>query len=301
MRISTNTIFQTAIGKISELQANQSRLQQQISTGKRILRPSDDPIAASRALEITKSQSMNAQYASNRQMANTHLTGLDNSLGTINELLISSRTTLVGNAGAISLGQRTALSTNLKATLTTLVGYANTKDAMGNYMYAGFQSNNKPFTATASGATYNGDSNQLRIQVANQRQMAVTFSGDSVFQTGGNDIFSTYSNVIAILDNPASTETDVTNAVAAALASMDTAISTVSNTRSAVGTTLNELDALNESGESRKLQYAQALSELQDLDYAQAISDLTQQQIILEAAQKSFVQTTGLSLFNFIR
>ncbi len=301
MRISTNTIFQTAIGKISELQANQSRLQQQISTGKRILRPSDDPIAASRALEITKSQSMNAQYASNRQMANTHLTGLDNSLGTINELLISSRTTLVGNAGAISLGQRTALSTNLKATLTTLVGYANTKDAMGNYMYAGFQSNNKPFTATASGATYNGDSNQLHIQVANQRQMAVTFSGDSVFQAGGNDIFSTYSNVIAILDNPASTETDVTNAVAAALASMDTAISTVSNTRSAVGTTLNELDALNESGESRKLQYAQALSELQDLDYAQAISDLTQQQIILEAAQKSFVQTTGLSLFNFIR
>jgi flagellar hook-associated protein 3 FlgL len=301
MRISTNTIYQTAIGKISELQAGQSRLQQQIATGKRILTPSDDPIAASRALEITKSASMNAQYASNRQIANTHLTGLDNSLATITELLVSSRTTLVGNAGTISAGQRVALSTNLKATLTTLVGYANTKDALGNYMYAGFQSDSKPFTATATGASYHGDSHQLHIQVANQRQMPITFSGDSVFQAGGNDIFSTYSDLIAILDNPASTETDVTNAVAAALSSIDSAISTVNNTRSAVGTKLNELDALNESGESRKLQYAQALSELQDLDYAQALSDLSRQQTILEAAQKSFVQTTGLSLFNFIR
>jgi flagellar hook-associated protein 3 FlgL len=92
MRISTNTIYQTAIGKISELQAGQSRLQQQIATGKHILTPSDDSIAASRALEITKSASMNAQYASNRQIANTHLTGLDNSLATITELLVSSRT-----------------------------------------------------------------------------------------------------------------------------------------------------------------------------------------------------------------
>lgn len=102
-------------------------------------------------------------------------------------------------------------------------------------MYAGFQSDSKPFTATATGASY---------------------YVDSIFQAGGNDIFNTYSDLIAILDNPASTDTDVTNAVAAALSSIDCGISTVNNTRSAVGTKLNELDALNESGESRKLQYA---------------------------------------------
>jgi flagellar hook-associated protein 3 FlgL len=300
MRISTNTIYQTAIAKISDLQTAQSRLQQQISSGKRILTPSDDPVAASRALEISHAQNVNKQYASNRQIANTHLTGLDNSLGSITEQLTVTRTTLVGNAGTLTTDQRAALSINLKSALTTLVGFANAKDAMGNYMYAGFQSDTAPFTATTAGATYNGDSNQLYLQVANQRQMAVTFSGDSVFKAGGNDIFSTYSDLAAVLDNPASTDADVSNAVATALASMDSAISTVANTRSAVGTKLNELDALNDSGDSRELQYAQALSELQDLDYAQALSDLSQQQIILEAAQKSFVQTTGLSLFKYI-
>lgn len=301
MRISTNTIYQTAISKISSLQAEQSKLQQQIASGKRLLSPSDDPIAASRALEISQTQSMNTQYGNNRQIANMHLTGLDISLGSITDELTATRTTLVGNAGTLSTDQRTVLSTNLKASLQTLLGYANTKDAIGNYMYAGFQSDTAPFTATATGATYNGDSNQQLIQVDAHRKMAVNVTGDSVFQAGGNDIFSTYSDLITILDNAASTDTAVSNGIAAALSSMDSAISTVAITRSTGGSKLNELEALNNTGDSRDLQYAQALSDLQDLDYAQALSDLSQKKIILEAAQQSFVQTTGLSLFDYIR
>jgi flagellar hook-associated protein 3 FlgL len=301
MRISTNTMYQTAIAKISTLQAEQSKLQQQIASEKRILTPSDDPIAASRALAISSSQSQNAQYANNRQIANMHLTGLDNSMDSITELLTSTRTTLVGSAGTLSTDQRAVLSTNLKASLETLIGFANTKDAIGNYMYAGFQSDTAPFTATATGATYNGDSNQQLLQVDDQRKMAVNVPGDSLFQAGGNDLFSIYSSLAAILDNPASTDADVRNAVAAAISNMDAGISTVANARSTVGSKMNELDALNNSGDSRKLQYAQALSELVDLDYAQAISDLSQRKVVLEAAQQSFIKVTGLSLFNFIR
>ncbi len=301
MRISTNTLYQTAISKISELQAEQSKIQQQIASEKRVLTPSDDPIAASRVLNISSSESQNTQFARNRQIAETHLTGLDTSLGSITELLTSTRTTLVGNAGTITADQRTALSTTLKASLTTLVGFANGKDAFGNYTYAGFQNDAAPFTATAAGATYNGDSNQQLIQVDNQRKMPINITGDSVFQAGGNDIFATYSDLMTVLDNPASTDTDVSNAVATAIASVDSAISTTATARSSVGSKLNEIDALNESGDSRSLQYAQAISELQDLDYAQALSDLSQKKVILEAAQQSFVQTTGLSLFNYIR
>ncbi len=301
MRISTNTLYQTAISKISNIQAEQSKLQQQIASEKRVLTPSDDPIAASRALSISSSQSQNAQFAKNRQIANTSLTGLDVSLGSITELLVTSRTTLVGNAGTLSANEKSILSTNLKASLQSLIGFANTKDATGNYMYAGYQSDTVPFTATAMGATYNGDSQQQQLQVDSQRKMVVNVPGDSVFQAGGNDVFSIYSDLITILDNPASTDTDVTNGVAAALTNMDTAISNVANIRSSIGTRLNEIDALNDSGSSRELQYAQALSELVDLDYAQAISDLSQRKVVLEAAQQSFIQITGLSLFNYIR
>ena len=70
--------------------------------------------------------------------------------------------------------------------------------------------------------------------------------------------------------------------------------------RALLGTRLNELDALQSAGENIGLQYKQTLSQLQDVDYNKAISDLTQQKTSLEAAQKSFLAVSGLSLFNYM-
>ena len=69
--------------------------------------------------------------------------------------------------------------------------------------------------------------------------------------------------------------------------------------RASIGARMNELDALASAGEDLGLQYSREISRLQDLDYAAAITQLTQQQTTLEAAQKSFLQVSGLSLFNF--
>ena len=301
MRISTNTLYQNGISKISSLQAEQSKLQQQIASGRRILEPSDDPLAASRVLQLSQAQSLNTQYANNRKIAITHLSGQDISLASINELLTTTQTTLVGAAGTLTTTQKTVLATQLSGALETLLGLANTQDAAGNYMYAGFQNRAKPFTASVTGATYNGDSNQQLLQVDGQRQMAVNALGNSVFQANGNDIFTTYKNIIGILNNPASTDAAIATAVASAISSIKDANSNVALVRSSVGSKLNEIDALNDVGTSRDIQYAQSLSSLQDLDYAQALSDVAQKQTILEAAQKSFVKITSLSLFDFIR
>ncbi len=301
MRISTNTIYQTAISKISDLQSGQSKLQQQIATGRRILTPSDDPLAASRALEISQSQNMNTQFTNNRKIAVSSLTGLDTSLGSINEILTTTQATLVGAAGTLSTAQRGIVATQLSSTLETLIGLANTRDATGNYMYAGFKGDTKPFTATTAGATYNGDSNQQLLQVDGQRQMAVNATGDSVFQAGGNDVFATYSNLITVLNNPASTDAAVQSAVASTITSIKDANYNVGLVRSSVGSKLNEIDSLDAVGSSRDLEYAQSLSSLQDLDYTQALSDVAQKQTILQAAQQAFVKTTSLSLFDYIK
>lgn len=67
-----------------------------------------------------------------------------------------------------------------------------------------------------------------------------------------------------------------------------------------MGTRLNELDALQNAGESMGVQYKETLSQLQDVDFNKAISDLNQQKTSLEAAQKSFMAVSGLSLFNYM-
>jgi len=70
--------------------------------------------------------------------------------------------------------------------------------------------------------------------------------------------------------------------------------------RASAGARLQEIDALDFAGDDRNLQYSQTLSELQDVDYTQALTQLSQQQFIFEAAQRSFVTVSGLSLFNFL-
>ncbi len=304
MRISTNTIYQSGISKISALQSEQTKLQQQISTGKRITSPSDDPVASARALELTHAQSMNAKFADTRQTAQIKLNSLESNLTGVTNLLVSTQSTLVsaGN-GSYSNLERGYIATELKGSLEALIGLANAQDASGNYLYAGFQASTKPFVATATGANYNGDSNQQLLQVDSQRQIEVSVSGDNVFKADSNDVFNTLSDLVTLLNTPitdAASQAAFSSGLASAMDKLQNSVDSVLNVRASIGAKLNEIDAMDISGADRDLQYSKTLSDLQDTDYASALSDLAKQQTIMEAAQKSFVTTSGLSLFQFI-
>lgn len=304
MRISTNTMYQLGISKINTLQAEQVKLQQQISTGRRIESPSDDPVAAARALEVSYAQGVNAKYADTRQAAQLKLNTLESSLTTVTNLLVSAQSSLIaaGN-GTYSDQERGFIGSELNGSLEMLIGLANTKDSSGNYLYAGYQTSTMPFVANAGGATYAGDSNQQLLQVDSQRQMAVGFSGDSIFQAGGNDVFATLSNIVTLLNTPITTPAEqaaFATGLSTAIGNMQVSVDNILNVRADIGSKLHEIDALDLSGSDRDLQYSKSLSELQDLDYATALSDLAKQQTIMEAAQKSFVSTTSLSLFKYI-
>lgn len=304
MRISTNTMFHSGISKITSLQSDQSRLQGQISTGKKFSTPAEDPVGAARALEISHHKEVNNTYATVRKTAKSNLETVEASLTNVTNLLVSAQSTLVaaGN-GAYSNKERANIATNLQNSLDSLVGMANGKDVYGNYLYSGFKSDAPAFVATATGATYSGDSNVQLLQVDAQRQMEVSVSGDSVFQAGGNDVFATMRNIITLLNTPitdATTQAAFTSGLATAIDGMKVSADNVLNVRASVGSRLNELDSLDLAGQDRDLQYDSALSDIQDLDYASAISEFTKNETILEAAQKTFSATTQLSLFKYI-
>jgi flagellar hook-associated protein 3 FlgL len=151
--------------------------------------------------------------------------------------------------------------------------------------------------------TYDGDAGQRLLQVDSARQMAVSNPGQAVFQGGGQDMFQTLNDLITLLQTPVVTPADATNlasGLATANGNIDRALDNVLTVRATVGSRLQELDALDSVGSDRDLQYSQTLSSLQDLDYTQALTDLSKQQLTLEAAQKSFAQTSNLSLFNYL-
>lgn len=301
MRISTQTLFENGGARISDLQTGLARTQQQIASGRRILTPADDPIAAARALELTQSQSINTQHGDNRKYAKSALSTVEGTLSNVTELLQNVRATVISaDNGLFSDADRSAIATELRGRFDALLGLANSRDGMGDYMFSGFQTTTPPFSKDASNVvTYEGDQGQRLLQVDATRQMAVSNPGQAIFQGGGQDIFKTLNDLIDLLDTPGTV--GLATGLATAKGNIDEAMENVMTVRVSLGTRLQELDALDYAGDDRDLQYSQTLSELQDLDYAKAITQLSQQQFTLEAAQQSFVKTSSLSLFSFLR
>lgn len=194
MRISTNTIFEMGSSKIGELTAGMARTQQQIAANRRVLTPSDDPVAAASALGVNQALAVNDQYTVNRQNAKNSLSEEESLLSSVTSLLQSIKDVVVGAGnGSMNDEQRQAYTTQLRSQLSEMMGLANSRDGSGNYIFGGYQTASQPFTASATGATYSGDQGQRMLQVGAARQLAASDPGSAVFEnnTTGNGHFVT--------------------------------------------------------------------------------------------------------------
>jgi flagellar hook-associated protein 3 FlgL len=302
MRVSTGTIYDLGVSTMQRQTSTLMDLQQQVATGRRVVKPSDDPVASSRALEVGQAKSVNAQFATNRGYANDALAQYESELGSITDILtyVRSRAIEAGN-GTYSQSERDAMAADLRAQFDALVGIGNTRDSEGNYIFAGYSTDAPAFSGNfAGGISYDGDQGERKIQVSSSRVMAVSNSGDEIFMQvpgSSNDLFGMVSDLVTALEDPTA---NLPAAISTALTDLDNGLDNVLQAQASIGSRRTELDALDSIGSDFDVQYAATLSRLKDVDYAQAISDLTLQQTYLEAAQQSFVRITGLSLFNFL-
>ena len=150
----------------------------------------------------------------------------------------------------------------------------------------------------SSGGAIRFDGMQVTIQGA----PAVGDSFD-VSPSTNQSVFTTVQNLINVLNTPTSVSggtTALTNGLNQGLTNLDQALNNVLTQRGVVGVKMNMIDTLNTIGSNLSVQYKQNESQLQDVDLNAAISELTQQQLNLQAAQKSFVQISGLSLFSYL-
>ena len=113
MRLSTGTIFDTSVNTLLQQQSDLFKTQQQVSTGRRILTPADDPIAAAQALNVTQAASLNTQYATNRQNATSTLGLVENVLQGVTNVIHNVHTTTI-NAGNPTLSDSDRKSMRFK-------------------------------------------------------------------------------------------------------------------------------------------------------------------------------------------
>jgi flagellar hook-associated protein 3 FlgL len=195
MRISTSTIYDSGVATMQQQTERLLQVQQQIASGRRMLTPADDPVAAARVLEVSQAQSINTQFGVNNGTAGDSL-GLEESvLGSITGVLQNVRELGV-NAGdpVLSHNDRVSLANALRSSYQELLSLANSTDGGGQYLFSGYQGGIRPFSELAPGViTYNGDQGQRLIQISPSRQIAVSDAGADVFQRilTGNGSFVT--------------------------------------------------------------------------------------------------------------
>jgi flagellar hook-associated protein 3 FlgL len=186
MRISSSQYFTMNVETMNNQQASLANMYAQISSGKALQTAADNPLGAAQAVALTSQAANLAQYSTNQSSALTSLQQEDSTLTSVTNVMQSIQS-LVVNAGNGTLNDtdRSALATQLQGYRSTLTTLANTTDANGNYIFAGFQGGSKPFSDNASGvgATYDGGPGQRQVQISDTRTINVADPGSAIFQS----------------------------------------------------------------------------------------------------------------------
>lgn len=411
MRISSHQIFNIARQSMAGASQEVAKTQEQMSTGKRILNPGDDPVAATRVMQIEGQLSSINQYQKNIDIAQnnlsleeTVLSGVNNIVLRLQEIAISA-----GNTGTLTGPEFSAMSQEVDVRLDELVNLLNTQGAGGEYIFGGYKSSGAPFVGDSNtGFRYVGDEGQLKIKVANNTFVAATDSGKKTFMevesavkalttsasssnraqpaaqidigkvvdqeafdklypedivitfnadsnltppgrnftaterssgrviaenqpftagvpievsgasvritgqpavgdqfflesTDKQDLLTTvarFKNALQSFDGTTEGKESLGKMVAATLGNLANAQGQVQNVVSSIGARVNTLDNTRTLHLDAELLSKDVLSQLRDVDWADAASRLSQQTLILQAAQQSFIRVSQLSLFN---
>lgn len=196
MRVSTSWMQQQSVGSMMNRQSDLSDLNIQLSTGKRINQPSDDPVGAARALDLTHLTADTAQYQRNIGTANARLGLEDQTLSNVTGVLGRVRTLLLQAAnGSQTDATRGDIAAEMVQLRQQLLGQANSKDGQGDYIFAGNRTGTMPFVAQ-NGVSYLGDDGQRMVAAGPGLQVATGDSGSAVFADipTGNGTFAISAN-----------------------------------------------------------------------------------------------------------
>jgi flagellar hook-associated protein 3 FlgL len=311
MRVSTANSFDTTVSNLARRQSELVAQQERLSTGKRVLRASDDPVAATLAESaqnrLTRVQGdLRAMEASRASLAQAE-SGLGESVDLIQkarELMIAA-----GNGG-YSQREREDIARQLVGLREQMFGVANLKDNAGRTLFGGLGGEATPFDSSGPSGVFQGQRGQ---QAAGNTSLPQSLDGNSIWMQipasptippvppavpGTTTIFKVMQDTIDALGSGV---TDRTDRLARALTELDAGLDRVSLARGYAGEMLNRADSLESLLDTRTVAYEREKSQLEDLDLIKGISDFQNQQVGMEAALKSYAQIQRLSLFEFVR
>lgn len=192
--ISTLTFRTNALDSMEALQAEISKTQEQLSTGKSIQTAADNPTGMAQVNQFNMELSASQQFVTNGNLASGNLNLENQALTDATNLLQSARDlALEANNASLSATQRQDIATQLNQQLQQLVDISNRTDANGNYLFGGYASSTQPFTQNGGSVSYGGADQVSQVQISENQRISAGDTGSSVFMNlpAGNGTFTT--------------------------------------------------------------------------------------------------------------
>ncbi len=316
-RVATAYSYDSTINRLQQRGAQLAEAQDQLSSGKRVRRISDDPTAA--ALAEREQARMQRIQSDQRALeaARRNIELAESTLGTVNDLYLRAKELIVrGGNGVLNANDRNTLADELEGLRERILALSNTQDTLGRPLFMGqgmVSAGAQPFVESAvapTPQTYGNDSRIVQWQgLAGQSAPTETslphvLDGERIFGPSGtqaNDsIWETLDRAIIALRNNGLSPAQLAGELGQANANLTVRLDAVLTARGQLGDWLNRADAVQAALKAREDYHIQQQSELTDLDMVEAISRFQTQQLAYQAGLSSYAQVQRLSLFQYL-
>jgi flagellar hook-associated protein 3 FlgL len=297
-RITQKTVSRTVLDGLQANMARMQKLQEQLSSGKQVSRPSDSPVKTVEAMQFRSTISRNEQYVRNADdglamlgVADAALTDSLNMTRRVREL------TLQGLNGTLAHESKLALAAEIRTLRDGLVGVANTR-YLDRPVFGGNTKSDDAFDR-ATGA-YLGDNGEVVRTVGSGTRVSVNVPGTEVFGATGSpqQLFAVLDEIADALEDD---DASLHPRLQGGLVNLDTAIDTVITTLGQLGARFNRVETMRSAAESQLLSLSDSLSEAEDIDLPKTIVDLQMQEVAYKAALGATARVVQPSLLDFLR
>lgn len=302
MQISTKQFFKSQLNTMLAQQSRVGRLQEEISTGKKILQPSDDPSGYAKISSLKQGEAAVTQYDRNMNIAIQRLTQEENVLKEATNAAVRLQELAIrGASDTLSPSDRKSLGDEMKQISEQLASIANTVDANGDYLFSGFQAKVKPFELDDDGAiTFNGDAGRREVEIAKGVKTPTSSTGSEVFmkvRMPGNQGSASIFDVIK----------DAADALGGGLSSgpyvnkMKATLDHFTSYQTIAGSRLQKVESVQNLGAAAMTSSKIMRSNLEDANIEDLATEMQHQLLSLNASQTTFTRIAQLSLFNYLK
>ncbi|WP_200763837.1 flagellin [Nitrosophilus alvini] len=312
MRVPEISLFNTFTKYDQIRQKEIEKYTQQLSSGKKILKPSDSTVDLAASLRFKSLQNDLEGYAKNMDYVQNTQSVAEGSLNSISETAQEARVEIVRllNTGVLDQEDAAIVDEYLQSLKDYIINQANIKIG-DSALFGGVKSQVDPFTADG---TYQGETVETTVPVSKGVELNSTFRGDKYLGVNENtgkiaivEVLDKISEIInsgdlTRLHNPGEVNVTINGKSAdTILDAFDLGLNAIMQHRSLIGSQGKTLEDLRTQNESLNVNFSELISKLEDADYTEAITNLEKAKTAYEATMASFAQNKDLSLLKYFK